>query len=193
MRNFEYDIMREIKERWSPRAFSPEAVQEEDLRALVEAAGYAPSCFNEQPWRFMLFNEAQEVARLKTYLAAGNQEWNRQVPAYVLFLYDRQFQHNGKDNPWAAFDTGTAWGFLSLEAHRRKLITHAMAGFSRKALAEALEIPESLEIIALVAVGKYGDPSALPEAIQAREKPGSRRTIDESLFKGHLKENKKPL
>jgi nitroreductase len=187
---FNYDIMDSIKERWSPRAFKATPVKEEDLRALVEAAGYAPSCFNEQPWRFVLFHEAGQVARLKSYLAAANREWNQEVPAYVLFLYDKQFTHNGKDNRWAAFDTGTAWGYFSLEAHRRGLVTHAMAGFSRSALAEALAIPDNLELIALVAVGEYGDPSRLPETYRLREQPGTRRSLEESLLKGELPQSR---
>lgn len=155
MRKTQYDVLELAKRRWSPRDFGDEKVVIEDIYAVIEAATLAPSCFNEQPWRFVVFHDDEQVKKMKTFLSDGNKIWNENVRSYILILSKKKFDRGGKENKWANFDTGTAWGYLSLEAQKRGLITHAMAGFARKSVAQYLEISEDFTPITLVAIGKY--------------------------------------
>lgn len=173
MRDFNYDIMDEIKNRWSPRSFKGDPVEEDYLLQMIDAARFAPSCFNEQPFRYVIFASSEEVKLAKDHLLEGNKEWNQTVPAYIGILYNKSFSRNGKENKWAAFDTGTSWGFLALEAVHLGLVTHAMAGFKRKLLREALGIPEDFEFIALVAVGYLDD---------SDEKPNTRHPLNSFIL-----------
>lgn len=182
-RDFNHEIMSEIKERWSPRAFSQEAVAQEDLMALFEAARYAPSCFNEQPSRFIVAETPDELAKMQSILAESNLVWAKHAPVLVLVLSHKLFSQNGKDNYWHMFDAGTAFGYLSLEAVRRGLITHAMGGFSRKKAQESYNIPEDITIVAVIAVGKPGNRADLTPELQEREEPGLRRPLDSFFYK----------
>ncbi|MBN2260396.1 MAG: nitroreductase family protein [Clostridiales bacterium] len=174
MRKVENEILDLIEMRWSPRAFSDEKVALEEIYALIEAASLAPSCFNEQPWRFIVFYDDDQVEKLKGFLSDKNKLWNKSVRTYILILTKKHFDHDRKDNKWAEFDSGTAWGFLSLEAERRGLITHAMAGFARNAVIQHLDIHEDFTPIALIAVGKYGDVNLLDEIFKSSEKSSER-------------------
>jgi len=182
-REFNFEIMTQIKERWSPRAFSSEKIEEEDINAILEAARYAPSCFNEQPWRFIVAKEEVELAKMLDILTPQNQIWAKNAPVLLLILSKKTFELDGRENYWNMFDTGTAWGYLSLEAQRRGLITHAMGGFSKAKASEAYNISEQYTIIAVVAVGKYGNFNELPDALKEREVPETRKALDEIIIK----------
>lgn len=182
VRKFNYDIMPEIKARWSPRAFSEKPVPEEELMALLEAARYAPSSKNEQPWRFIVAKDEDRLARMRGILNPGNQKWANRAPVLILIAAEKTFLDEGSVNRWSSFDTGTAWGYLSLEAQRRGLITHAMAGFSVERAREAFDLPDRYELIAVVAVGYYGDKEQLSEFNRGREHPGARKDIKELLL-----------
>lgn len=181
-RNFRYDIMPEIKERWSPRAFSKNKISREDIHKILEAARYAPSCFNEQPWRFLIADNEDTLTKMRSILYESNQVWANSAPVLILICSTKTFTQNGKDNYWHMFDAGTAWGFLSLEAQRIGLISHAMGGFSRKAAREAFKITDEVDIIAVVALGKMGDSSLLPEDLKKEEFPNTRREIEDFLL-----------
>lgn len=183
-REFNYDIMSEIKYRWSPRAFSSEKVDVEDIKAIIEAARYAPSCFNDQPWRFIIAYKQKELEVMRSLLVDSNRVWADKAPVLLAIAARKFFSSNGKENFWHSFDAGTAWGYLSLEAQRRGLITHAMGGFKRKASAEMLGIPENYEILTIIAVGKYGNPNELPQELQVRDIPGTRVPIDDIISFG---------
>jgi len=148
----------------------------------MEAARYAPSCSNEQPWRFLIADSAEKLARMRSLLDEGNQGWANKAPVLLLLTSKKYFEKNGQGNHWQMFDTGTAWGYLSLEAERRGLITHAMGGFDREKARREFSIPEDLEIITVIAVGYYGDKSELSEFNQKREHPQTRKDIDELLL-----------
>ena len=182
-RKFMYNIMQEIKERWSPRAFSPEKIPDADIQALIEAACYAPSCFNEQPWRFLVASEKKELYIMRDLLTEKNRRWASKAPLLILVLAHRYFAYNGKENRWHQFDSGTAWGYLSLEAQKRGLITHGMGGFKRKKTRETLNISEDYEIIAIIAVGKMGNKAGLEEEFKKEEFPNTRRPITESAWR----------
>ena len=182
-RQFKYNIMQEIKDRWSPRAFSPEKIPEEDLQAIMEAASYAPSCFNEQPWRFLLASEDKELEIMHSLLTEKNYRWAKNAPVLILVIAHRYFAYNNKENRWHQFDSGTAWGYLSLEAQKRGFITHGMGGFRRKKTRETLNISEDYEIIAVVAVGKMGNKEDLEEEFKKEESPNTRRPLEDSAWK----------
>ncbi len=182
-RKFIYNIMQEIKQRWSPQAFSTKKIPEDDIQALIEAACYAPSCFNEQPWRFLIASEEKELNVMRDLLTEKNQRWARKAPLLILVLAHRYFAYNGKENRWHQFDSGTAWGYLSLEAQKRGLITHGMGGFKRQKTRETLNINEDYEIIAVIAVGKMGNKDELEEEFKKEEFPNSRGPIKERAWR----------
>lgn len=172
-RQFNYDIMKVIKERWSPREFSNEKVPIEDLKAMFEAARYAPSCFNEQPWKYIVAYENDDVEILRDLLMEGN-SWAKKAPVLVIAISKNIFKRNNKKNNYNKFDTGTSWGFLSLEAKRRGYDTHGMAGFSKKKARDILNIPEDYDIIAMIAIGKI--------IKSGNEKPNTRKSLEEVMI-----------
>lgn len=183
-RQFNFEIIPEIKERWSPRAFDSRLVPREDLMPLLEAARFAPSCFNEQPWRFIIADNEIMLQKMRGLLTPSNLEWAKKAPVLILIVSKKTFTLNGKDNYWHMFDAGTSWGYLSLEAQRRGLITHAMGGFNREKAREEFCIPEDYTIIAVIAVGYYGQKDSLSQELQNRENPDNRKNIEDLLLKG---------
>jgi len=181
-RKVNYDIMEEIIHRWSPRAFSNEPVKEEELMAMLEAARFAPSCFNEQPWRFILGYRGENREKVLSVLTESNRVWAEKAPVLMIIVAKKTFAMNEKDNFWHMFDTGTAWGYFSLEAERRGFITHGMGGFDKKKTAEIFELGEEYQPIAAVAIGKYGDKEALPEALREREVPADRKPLEDLIL-----------
>ncbi len=182
-REFDYQVLEEIQGRWSPRAFDPDKkVSDEDLKALLEASRYAPSCFNEQPWMYIVANGGEDHARIVSVLNPSNQEWASKAPALLMVLARQKLAQTGKDNRWHMFDAGTSWGYLSLEAQRRGLITHAMGGFSVERAREAFVIPDDLSVMAVVAVGYYGRKEDLSQRNADREHPQPRKSIGEITF-----------
>jgi nitroreductase len=181
-RVFKYDIMQEIKDRWSPRAYSEEMISKDDLYALLEAASFAPSCFNEQPWRFVLADDEQSIKKMRSILYSQNLKWAEKAPVLLLIAAKKTFSLDGEQNFWHMFDTGTAWGFLSLEAQKRGIMTHAMGGFSMSKARKLFKIPEDYEIITVVAIGRYGDISQLGDDLKQREHPDTRKDVSELIF-----------
>lgn len=182
-RVFNHEIMPEIKNRWSPRAFSNRPVTADKLKVLLEAARYAPSCNNEQPWRFLIADNEEKLTRMRSILNAGNQEWANKAPLLILVTALKNFEKTGKKNHWNMFDAGTAWGYLSLEAERQGLIAHAMGGFDREKARSEFKIPEAYEIVTVIAVGYYGDKNELSDFNQNREHPQMRKGIDDIVCK----------
>ena len=182
-RAIHYEILDEITNRWSPRAFSKEELSMEDVFAVIEAARFAPSCFNEQPWRFILAISQDDRAKMISILTESNKIWAANAPVLILVVAKKFFDLDDKENRWSAFDCGTAWGYLSLEAQRRGLITHAMGGFSVAKAREGYDINEKYEPMAVVALGKYGDVESLNEDLKKREHPSTRKETSELLFK----------
>lgn len=180
-RTFRHDIMKEIKTRFANRALKADRIPEETIEALIEAASFAPSCFNEQPWRFLIA-QGERRDRLMATLTPQNQEWAVRAPVLIVVLSKKDFSYNGKSNYWHMADTGCATGFMMLEAERRGLTYHPMAGFSRVSVEEAFSIPEDLAIIHVAALGYPGDFESLSEKHQARNHPQPRKLIDELLL-----------
>jgi len=177
--------MNEILERWSPRAFDPKAVPDNDVMAVLEAARFAPSCFNEQPWRFIVGSRdsgnekwVSNHEKVLSLLNETNRRWAEKAPVLLIILGIKAFEKNGKDNFWHLFDSGTAWGFLSLEAQRRGYVTHGMGGFNKQQTGEVFSLSEELQPIAVIALGRHGQTEELPEDLRERELPGSRKPLE---------------
>jgi nitroreductase len=185
MRKPDYDIHPLFVQRWSPRAFAAAPVRDQDLFAVLEAARWAPSAANEQPWRFIVARSDEEKKRFRAFINEGNLRWCTAAPVLLLVLSDRTMQ-SGRDNRAHAFDAGAAWGYLALEAANRGLITHPMGGFDREAARQALGVPDLYDLHAVVALGYRGDPAALPDDLKAREQPSQRRPALESAFAGRF-------
>lgn len=173
-------------ERWSPRAFDSEPVPPATLRALFEAARWAPSSFNEQPWLFIYAASEEELARFRPLLIDSNRRWADRAPV-LAFLFARRHRANGKPNRTYAFDTGSAWMSLALQAHRLGLAAHGMAGIHVEQVYDALGVPrEEYEVMCAIAVGRRGDPSSLPDDLQMREKPSGRKPPTEVAVRGRF-------
>lgn len=170
--------------RRSPWAFSPEPVTEAELAALLEAARWAPSCFNEQPWRFVVARrgEAGFVAMLSC-LGEKNQRWAKDAAVLALTLAKRTFTRSGKPNRHALHDVGLAVAHMVLEGEALGIAAHQMAGFSAERAREVFGVPEDFDLVTVVALGRPGDPSTLPEDLAARQQaPRARRPLDELVF-----------
>lgn len=178
-------------DRWSPRAFSPEPIAGETLRTLFEAARWAPSCFNEQPWVFIYSGTEEDRLRILDVLTERNQVWAKNAPVLALLFARRTFRKTGRPNRWAAFDCGAAWMSLTVQARFLGLYTHAMAGYRRDRAYQAAGIPEEeYEVICAIAIGKYGDPEDLPGEIRASEFPKDRKPLAEVAVAGQWPEGR---
>jgi nitroreductase len=172
-------------DRWSPRAFLPDPIPEPELRALFEAARWAPSCGNEQPWLFLYARTPEDRERFATALTPRNREWAPHAPLLMFALARRSFAGSGKPNRTAPFDTGAAWMALALQARRLGLHAHGMAGFDMEKAYEVLGAPrEEYEIIAAIAVGRRGGAAQLSERDAARETPSTRKPHAEVAREG---------
>lgn len=156
--------------RWSPRAFDPAAtLTETDLASLLEAARWAPSAANSQPWRFVVGHRDDEThKRIFVNLAAGNQRWAGRASALVVGAYTPEASDRGALSH-AAYDLGQAVAHLSVQAAALGLYVHQMAGFDADGLHADLDLPPDVVPHVVVAVGRLGDPEALPEDLRLRE------------------------
>lgn len=172
------DIMPEIKERYSTQYFSSEPVDEQDLKDILLAAALAPSAFNEQPWRFYVATSEEERKAFLEYMTPSNAEWAKEAPVLIVVAGAIYETHNGLFNYWGAFDSGCAWGYLSLEAQRKGYVTHCMGGFDRFDLKrEFNNVGDNHELYAIIALGRPGD-----DALRDAEKPGGRRRMSEIMM-----------
>ncbi len=173
--------------RWSPRAFADKAVSEAQVLALLEAARWAPSASNNQPWRFVwaLRGEAGFEA-IADSLVPFNKAWAEKAGALIVVASRTVVDKDGakQANGFHAFDAGTAWGHLALQAHLDGLSAHAMGGFDHAKTAAAIDLPEDHVLHAVVAVGYRGDAANLPEMLQSREAPSPRVPLAEIAKRG---------
>lgn len=176
-----------IRQRWSPRAFADRDLEPGVLRSLLQAAQWAPSCFNEQPWAFIVAtrDQPEAFAELLGCLVPGNQTWAKSAPLLMLTAAKLAFDHNGKPNRHALHDVGLAVAQLTLQATSLGLGVHQMAGIDRGKARETYGIPESWDPVTAVAVGHFGDPQSLPEGLRERELgPRKRKPLADFVFAG---------
>jgi len=174
-------------DRWSPRAFSSEPLPEMTILSLFEAARWAPSSGNEQPWTYVYASTPDELMRFLPILEETNQIWVRHAPMIAFAIARLNSAKSGKRNRHAQFDTGSSWISLALQARKLGLYAHAMAGFDIEKAHAVLNVPKDrYEIMAAIAVGKYGDPANLDEFNRKREIASSRKHVSEFAFHGPL-------
>lgn len=173
-----------ILERWSPRSFDGRDVSSADLRTIFEAGRWAPSCYNEQPWRFLVGHRNSETYnKIFEALVPSNQEWAKNVAVLILGVARTRFSHNDTPNNYAAHDLGTAMGYMALQATELGLAAHQMAGFDWAKAREAFAIPETYAMGSVMALGYRGEVSELPERFQAQEQsPRSRKPLGEFVL-----------
>lgn len=168
--------------RWSPRSFLEKDVSDDVLLSIFEAARWAPSANNIQPWRFIIARTKEDRELFHSFILPGNLVWCKKAPAFALLLSEKATEKG--PNRFHDFDTGTASGYLQLEATNKGLVTHVMGGFDRDIAREALQIPEDYELHCVIAIGYQGEKDDLPENLQERENPNSRRPLADSIFEG---------
>ena len=174
-----------IAERWSPRAFLEKPVEREKLLSMFEAARWAPSAFNAQPWRFLTAekSDAADYAKMLSCLVEANQVWAGKAPVLMILLAKKTFDHNGKPNRWAMHDCGLALENLLLETQALGLAAHPMAGFSVDAVREKYSVPEDFEPLAAIAAGYPGEPDQLEGDLKTRElEPRGRNPLEKFVF-----------
>jgi nitroreductase len=177
-----------IQHRWSPRAFSAQPVPPDVLRSLFEAARWAASSSNEQPWAFLVTtsHDKENHEKMISTLVEFNQSWAKHAPVLAIAVSEMAFAKTGKPNPNAFYDTGAAVANLSFEATSRGLFVHQMAGFDSHKAIELFEIPSGWEPIAAFTIGYPGDADALPEKLREREHaPRERKPLESFVMGGH--------
>lgn len=178
--------------RWSPRSFDPKFdISAKDIESLIEAARWSPSCYNEQPWRFLvsLRNDAN-FDKYLNLLVSANQEWAKDASALGFIVAKRDFRKKDGENYHSDFDCGAAWMALTLQAYRKGLHTHGMGGIKYEQIYESLDIPkDDYKVICAFAVGQVGSPEKLPSDLEEAERHHSGRLHQEKIFtRGSFKE-----
>src|SRR6202789_2307425 len=175
-----------IGERWSPRAFADRPVEPEKLRSLFEAARWAASSYNGQPWNFIVAtkNDPENYKRVLESLIEFNQGWAKNAPVLALSVAKLKFD-DGKPNRHAFHDVGQAAANLSLQAEALGLSVHQMAGIDPEKARKLFDIPADYEAVAGIAIGYAGEPASLPEGLRERElAPRQRKPLDSFVFTG---------
>ena len=186
-RTSDHDIAECFIERWSPRSMSGEAVTTAEMHQLFEAARWAPSCFKEQPWKFIYaLRKAEQWPLLFDLLVEFNQSWCKNAGALIVICSHRTFTRNGKPNVTHAFDTGAAWQNFCLQAQHMKLVCHGMGGFNYNLARVKLGVPDDWDVQAMAAIGRPGTLEHLPEALHEKEKPSGRKAIGEFVSVGRF-------
>ena len=178
-------------DRWSPRAFDGSSLPQADLDTLLDAARWAPSAFNYQPWRFLYAHrDSADWARFLGVLVPFNQSWVQHASVLTFILSDSLSSAPGsqdaKPSHSHSFDAGAAWALLALQATRMGYHTHAMTGVDFDAARRELAVPDRFRIEAAVAIGRMGDKATLPEGLQDKEAPSGRNPIDSFAFAGNF-------
>ena len=183
----DYPIHDLLAERWSPYGFEDRSVADADLRSLFEAARWAASSYNEQPWSFLVATRENptEFTRLLSCLVEANQAWATAAPVLALGVVGLRFARNNKDNRAAVHDLGLAAGNLLVEATARGLCVHQMIGILPDKAREVYQIPEHNEAWTAMAIGYKADPAKLPDALKERDlTPRQRKPLSQFVFTG---------
>ena len=178
--------------RWSSRAMSPVKMEEEEWLPLFEAARWAPSSYNDQPWRFLYAKRDSSFWPLfSNLLLESNQRWAKNASVLVVLISHKVFEKNGKPSKTHQFDAGAAWENLALEGASRNYVVHGMQGFDYEKARLSLKIPDDYQVEIMIAIGKKGKPDDLPEDLQAKETPSSRKPLKELIKEGPFTAQKK--
>ncbi len=186
-RTADHPIDKLFLERWSPRAFTGEAIPEAELATIFEAARWAPSSYNSQPWRFLYARrDTPAWEHFLSLLIEFNRSWSKEAAALVILVSKQTMLVGGKEVPSYShsFDAGAAWQSLALQATLLGWAVHGMVGFDKERAATELNVPADYRVEAAIAIGRKGDPSLLPEGVRAREVPSPRNPLSSLVFEG---------
>jgi nitroreductase len=177
-------VLEIILKRWSPRAYSDKAVSAEVLKGVFQAARWAASSYNEQPWRFLVGRRGDETyKKILDSLVEFNQGWAKSAPVLILSAAKKVFSHSGDPNRFGLHDTGAATAYIALQATAFGLHTHSMAGLDPEKARKAFNIPAEFEVGSVTTLGYLGDPDTLPDQIKQQEiAPRQRKPLAEIVF-----------
>ncbi|KKQ32261.1 MAG: Nitroreductase [candidate division TM6 bacterium GW2011_GWF2_37_49] len=188
-RESNHDVNKLILHRWSPRAMSGEVITKDELMTLFDAARWAQSSYNNQPWRFAYaFRETPVWATFFNLLVPFNQDWCKNAAVLIVASSKKDFDFNGKPSRTHSFDAGAALQNLALQGYEMNLVIHGMEGFDYDKAKQELLLPDGYAIEAMFAVGKPGDKYGLPKELQEREEPSWRNEIATFAFEGGFAE-----
>jgi len=180
-----YPINPLILNRWSPRSMTGEGLNYDDIMSLFEAARWAPSSYNNQPWRFIYAKRnTKHWDRFFNLLAEGNKIWAKNAALLVVIISRKNFEFNEKPAITHQFDAGSAWENLALEASSRGIVAHGMQGFDYEKAGVDLGIPPNFEVMAMIAIGKKGPREILPPELQKKEKLTDRKPLNKIIMEG---------
>lgn len=183
-RTTKYNIEDIFLKRYSPRAMSGENISKEELMTLFEAARWAPSASNIQPWRFIYgMHDTPEFEKIFSLLIDFNKDWCKRASALVIVISNK-LDYKGKPSVSHSFDAGSSWENLALQASEMNLIAHGMAGFDYVKAKTELDIPDDYNVEMMIALGKHGKVEDLPEPLREREAPSDRKPLEEIVFEG---------
>lgn len=190
-RRCNYPIDRMFLDRWSPRAFNQEEITEAELMTIFEAARWAPSSYNSQPWRFIYARRGTPAwDGFLDLLVPLNRSWAKDAAALVILISNPLMRPPGADKDVPShshsLDAGTASGFLALQANRLGWFVHGMGGFDMERASAELNVPAGHRVEAAYAIGRRGDPATLPDQLRAGEAPNDRKPLSELIFEGRF-------
>jgi len=170
--------------RWSPRAFADKDVSDDDLKKIFEAARWAASSYNEQPWRFFLGRRGDATyQKIFDVLVEFNQGWAKSAPVLIFSVASNKFAQSGSPNQYSIHDTGAATGYLSLQATALGMHTHSMAGFDHSKARKTFNVSADYDVGAVTALGYLGDPTTLHDQLRAQElSPRQRKSLSEIVL-----------
>ncbi|MGI4746940.1 MAG: nitroreductase family protein [Janthinobacterium lividum] len=188
----DHPIDAQFLERWSPRSFTGEAIPEAELMTLFEAARWAPSSYNSQPWRFVYARrDTPSWDGFFGLLNPFNQSWAKDAAVIIVALSKSTMLPPGKDREIPShshtYDAGAGWAYLALQASLSGWAAHAMVGFDMDTAFAQLQVPQGYRIEASIAIGRRGDKSLLSEAMQSREEPNGRMPIEQFVMEGRFR------
>lgn len=182
-----HQILDTILDRWSPRTMSGESLSEKELMTLFEAARWAPSSFNSQPWRFIYAERGTEAwEKFKKFLVEFNQKWCEKAAALIVVISKNTFDHDGSFSRTHSFDTGAAWENMAIQGNAMGLVVHGMSGFDYDRVKKELTIPDGYTVEAMIAVGKPGQKRTL-KSLQEIEEVSQRKPLSELVSKNTFK------
>ena len=188
-RHSQHDINPLLLHRWSPRAMSGEEISDTELMRLFEAARWAPSSYNGQPWRFIYAKRNSEYwDKLFNLMVDFNKSWAKNAAALVVIISRKNFEHDDTPSVTHQFDAGAAWENLALQGETQGLVTHGMQGFDYDKARRDLSIPDTFDVMAMVAIGKPAPKEILPTEVQQREQASDRKPLAEIIMEGKFKE-----
>ena len=187
-RKTEHPIDNIFVKRWSPRAMQPTPFTKEDLMTLFEAARWAPSSYNNQPWKFVYaMHGTENWQKFLDIMVDFNKLWAQHAAALILVCSRKTFEHNNKPSRTHEFDTGAAWMSLALQASMKGFAAHGMEGFDYDKARNVFHVPEEYDIEAIIAVGRHGKKESLPEQMQQNEFPNQRKKVSEFVMEGSFR------